>query len=207
MSTNEKAQGLTNRDVSSFLKKNKSATIAGAVGLGIVVSVLDNEDDDIGSSIGKGIKAGVVGELASYGARLGISYLDKEDIEISDLFRGKTLQDHVKEEVGKRSKEKRADADAKRKITSKGAKLGTAAKVVAGIVGVATVVDIARKLHDNHEAERLKAEQEWDMKQKEKERKRRQKQESYGYLQQGEILFDLFGSRTGHYKMGNAKFQ
>lgn len=198
---------IKNEEIRGFLKRNQSKIILGSIGVGIAKSIVDGEDDDLVTSVEKGLKTGLVTSVASYGAQHAINLLDNKGIEVTEMFKEKTIKDLVVKEVGEDSKSIRAAAEAERKALSRFAKIGTIGKISAGIIGAATVVDVARKMHDERAAEHMKAEQEWNLKEKDKQRKKQQKEMSYGYLQQGEILFDLFGNRTGHHKMGNAKFQ
>lgn len=87
-----------------------------------------------------------------------------------------------------------------------GNKLGTAMKMGMYAVGAATILDVGQRMGENHDAEKIKREQEYRLKQKMKKQKDKNKKYSYGNINQGEVVFDLFESRTGHHKMGNAKF-
>ncbi|MCY9308726.1 hypothetical protein MOF23_07015 [Bacillus inaquosorum] len=186
-----KTNVVNTKEVSRLLKNNRSKIFLGALGVGLVKSAVDGDDDSLGSSIEKGAKTGA---LAS-----GLSFTAEH------LFKTETVQDLVKGEVSDISSSVRKKADAER-IIKAGGKLGGALRVGKYAFAAATVLDIMERAADHHAASDLKAQEEYNNKQKEKQKRNKQKQYSYGHINQGEILFDLFNSRTGHYKMGNAKF-
>lgn len=177
---------------SNFLKANRGKIIAGAAGLGIAKAVIDGDDDDLLSTAGKSIKtATVVGGL-SYGAE--------------HLLKTQTVQDLVRGEASDISKSLRKSGDMKRKATFKAGKIGTALQIGLGLVGTATVLDVGQRYMDSREAEKMKREQEFRIKQKEKQKRKKQKENAYGAMDTGQLVLDLFDVRTGHHKMGNAKF-
>ncbi|MGM2632316.1 hypothetical protein [Bacillus cereus group sp. Bce040] len=177
---------------SKFLQKNRSKIAMGAVGFGIAKSIVDGEEDDLLTSAGKGIKTGaVVGGLA-YGAE--------------HLMKTQTVQDLVKGEISDVGKEAIKKVSKGSKMLLSGNKLGTAMKMGMYAVGAATVLDAGQRVGENREAEKIKREQEYRLKQKMKKQKDKNKKNGYGNINQGEVVFDLFEARTGHHKMGNAKF-
>ena len=177
---------------SKFLKANRGKIIAGAAGVGLAKAVIDGDDDDLLSSAGKSIKtAAVVGGL-SYGAE--------------HLLKTQTVQDLVRGEASDISKSVRKSGDMKRKATFKAGKIGTALQIGLGVVGAATALDVGQRYGDHREAEKMKREQEYRLKQKEKKKQKKQRENAYGNMDTGQIVLDLFEARTGHHKMGNAKF-
>lgn len=177
---------------SRFLQKNRTKIALGAVGVGIAKSVIDGEDDDVLSSAGKGIKTGIAAGGIAYGAQ--------------HLMKTQTVQDLVKGEISDIGKNVVKKANAERRMISSGNKLGTAMKIGLYAVGAATVLDVGQHVGENLEADRMKREQEFQLEQRKKKSKQKNKKNAYGHLDQGEIVFDLFEARTGHHKMGNAKF-
>lgn len=177
---------------SKFLQRNQSKIILGAVGAGVVKSLIDGEDDDLLSSAGKGIKTGVVVGAGSYAAQ--------------HLLKSETVQDLVKGEISDVGKSVVKKANAERRMLSGGNKVGTALRIGLYAVGAATVLDVGQRAGENLEADRIKREQEFKLKQRKKMQKQKNKKNAYGHLNDGEIVFDLFEARTGHHKMGNAKF-
>jgi hypothetical protein len=117
-----------------------------------------------------------------------------------------TVQDLVKGEISDVGKSVVKKANAKRRMLSSGNKLGTAMKIGLYAVGAATVLDVGQRVGEDLEADKIKREQEFRLEQRKKKQKQKNKKNAYGHLDQGEIVFDLFESRTGHHKMGNAKF-
>ncbi|UOE58227.1 hypothetical protein IRB79_26675 (plasmid) [Cytobacillus oceanisediminis] len=180
------------KGVSKFLKANNSKIILGAIGAGIVSSAIDGDDDDVLSSSGKGMRSGAVAAGITYGAQA--------------LFKTDTVQDLVRGEISAISKSVRGKQEAERRLISIGVKLPGAAKVGMIAIGAATVMDLGGRVKDHYESESLKKEQEWEMKQRVKEQKKKQKKQSYGYIRDGEIVLEMFNARSGHHKMGNARF-
>lgn len=179
------------KNASSFLKKNHGKIVWGAVGAGIVKSMMDGDDDDLLSSTGKGIKTGVVAAAASYGGQA--------------LFKSETVQDLVRGDIQHVSKEMQL-IQAEKKMAKIGAKMPAALGIGLIAIGAATILDLGQKVGSHMDAEAYKKQQEWEMEQRVKKQKRKNKENSYGYVQDGEIVFDLFNARSGHHKMGNAKF-
>lgn len=179
------------KKTSSFLKKNHGKIVMGAVGFGIVKSMIDGDDDDLLSSAGKGIETGIVAAAASYGGEA--------------LFKMETVQDLVRGDVKEVSKEMQA-LQAEKRMAKIGAKMPTALGIGLIAIGAATVLDIGQRVGDHMDAEAYKKQQEFEIKQRVNEQKQKNKEKSYGYVQDGEIVFDLFNARSGHHKMGNAKF-
>ncbi|MDK2600732.1 hypothetical protein QO179_24870 [Bacillus stercoris] len=76
-----------------------------------------------------------------------------------------------------------------------------------GVFALASVMDTSDRLDRNRRVSAMKEEQEENLQKKLKRQERSQAQNSYGYVDMGEIVGQLFDSRIGHYKMGNSKFQ
>lgn len=178
--------------ISNLLKQNRGKIALGAIGVGAVKAFLDNEDDELGTTVEKSVKSAALISGISYGAE--------------HLFKTETVQDLVRGEVSDVNKSVRLKVDAERMIKA-GNKAGHFLRT-KGAVGLAgfTLLDLAERGMDHHSATELKAQEEYDIKLREKQKKKKQQQYAYGHIDQGEIVFDLFNQRTGHYKMGNAKF-
>lgn len=196
----------TNEQIKNYIQKNRWKGAGIGLGVGVVKSIFDNEEDDVITATGKAVKTGAAVLGTSYLAEIGLDYASSKDYQIANMWAPTTVQDYVKGQVAGSAQKIEELADAERKMVTIGGKFGTMLKVGAAIVGVASIVDIGQKVADSREAKRIKHEQEKALIEKEKRRKKKDKEQSYGYIQDGEILFDLFGERTGHYKMGNAKF-
>lgn len=186
-----KTDVLQAKNVSALLKKNRGAIALGSIGLGVAKAVVDGDDDDLGSALGKGIKTGVLATGLSYGAEY--------------MFKSETVQDMVRGEVSDATKSAIRQGDVGRFLKG-GSRAANALHIGKYALAAATILDVAERASENHEAKVMKANEEYQFKQKQKEKKRKQKQMAYGNIDQGEILFDLFNQRSGHYKMGNAKF-
>lgn len=125
-----------------------------------------------------------------------------------------TLDDVIKETTGKHAREeairqgeikiKNMEAEAKMLKASK--YLPTAMKVGAGVVGLATLLDVGGVIKDKREEKKMKAAAEKRLVDNQKKEEESYKKYSYGYVDAGEIAFELFNNRSGHHKMGNAKF-
>lgn len=182
---------LQTKNVSALLKKNRGKIALGAIGVGVAKAVVDGDDDDLGSALGKGVKTGVLAAGLSYGAE--------------HMFKTETVQDMVRGEVSDATKSVMKQGDVRRFLRG-GSQASKALHIGKYGLAAATILDIADHVSENHEARVMKANEEYQFKQRQKEKKRKQQQLSYGHIDQGEILFDLFNQRSGHYKMGNAKF-
>ncbi|MEX3713537.1 hypothetical protein ABFV99_14130 [Cytobacillus horneckiae] len=190
--TNIKTNVIDTKAVSNFLRANQGKIALGALGVGIAKSIVDRDDDDLLSSAGKGVKTAVVTTGLSYAAQ--------------HVLKTETLQDLVKGEVSDISKNVANKVDAERRTITKGGKIGTAFKIGLMAAGAATVMDVGQRAKERLEAEKIKQQQEKNLKKKQERQRNKNKEKSYGYIDDGEVLFDLFNARTGHYKMGNAKF-
>ena len=180
------------KKASTFLQKNRGKIALGGLGFGLAKSIVDGEDDDMLSAAGKGVKAAVITTGASYAAEYA--------------FKNKTVQDLIRGEIVDDSKLVRDIANTQRKSVTKTGKLGIAYRIGMIALAGATTVDVLQRYGDKRDAEKLKKQQEWELKKKEKRMREKNKEKSYGYVDSGEIVFDMFNSRSGHHKMGNAKF-
>lgn len=196
----------TNEQIKNYIQKNRWAGAGIGLGVGIAKSIFDSEDDSITTSATKAVKASAAVIGVSYLAELGLDYASSNDIQVAKMWTPTTVQDYVKGQVAGSAQKVKEAAETERKLVNVGGKAGTMLKIGAGVVGVASILDVGQRISDNREAKRIKHEQEKALIQKEKKRKEKNKEQSYGYIQDGEILFDLFGERTGHHKMGNSKF-
>lgn len=178
--------------ISKLLSANREKVALGSLGLGAAASVVDNEDDDLLSSAGKTIKAGVLGAGAAYGAE--------------HLLKTQTVQDMVRGEVTEVAKTALKTENQERRIKNAGGKLGVAMRIGLGVVAGATVLDIAARASDSIGAESMKFQQEQNLKERVQKKKEKAEKQSYGHLETSDIVFDLFDARSGHHKMGNAKF-
>lgn len=205
----------TNDQIKEYIQKNRWKGAGIGLGVSIVKSIFDDEEGDIFTDTGNAVKTGAAVLGASYLAEAGLDYASSKDYQVASMWAKTTVQDYVKEQVTDSAQKMKEVANSAQnikeaadteKMIAVGGKIGTTAKIGAGIIGVASIIDIGQRLQDSHEAKRIKKEQEKDLKRKKKLQDERNKEQSYGYIQDGEILFELFGERTGHHKMGNAKF-
>lgn len=181
------------KKVSSFLRNNRGKIFMGAIGAGVTSSMFDNDDDNLLSSAGKGLKTGLYATGASIAGEA--------------LFKSQTVQDLVNSEVNSSNKVKVDPAERKQKLNKIGAKGIGSLKYGAMAIGAAALLDVGQRLFDNHSAHVMENEQEKKLKEKQKRQREKNNKQSYGYLDQGDIVLEMFEARTGHYKMGNARYQ
>jgi len=97
------------------------------------------------------------------------------------------------------------------KKANKGSRMRFSGKNLETVMGkehyavTATVLDVGRRIGGYHDTEEIKGEQGFQLRKKMK-KQREKNRNLYGNINQGEVVFNLFESRTGHHKMGNAKF-
>lgn len=180
------------KKAAKFLGANRGKIALGAIGLGIVTSWFDGDDDDVLSSAGKGAKSAVAVSAAAYGAE--------------HLLKTQTVQDLVRGEVADVSKSMRSKAKAESRMITAHGKLGTASKYGLAAVGIAAVLDVANHAKEDFDAKMITAQQQKANVDRQKKQKEKNKKSSYGHIRDGEIVLDLFEARSGHHKMGNAKF-
>lgn len=82
-----------------------------------------------------------------------------------------------------------------------------AGAVGLGAFALASVMDTADGFSADKRVSRMKAEQEERLTKKQNQEESSQKQYSYGHMDMGDMVFEMFNNRIGHHKMGNAKFQ
>ncbi|HDR5350563.1 TPA: hypothetical protein QCS32_002198 [Bacillus thuringiensis] len=122
--------------------------------------------------------------------------------EAKHLIQTQPVQGLVKSEIFDEEKgiSKKANKESRMQFSRK--KLGTA---MGKGHYAATVLDVGRRIGGYHDTEEIKGEQEFQLRKKMK-KQREKNRNLYGNINQGEVVFNLFESRTGHHKMGNAKF-
>lgn len=76
-----------------------------------------------------------------------------------------------------------------------------------GAFALASVMDTSETLAEDKRTSRQVADQERKLERKKTKESRQQDKLGYGHVDMGQMAIDLFNERTGHYKMGNAKFQ
>ena len=76
-----------------------------------------------------------------------------------------------------------------------------------GLFALASVVDTQNNLADKRREGKMVNKQEQNLKDKNRREAQKHKEKSYGYVDGGEIVQEMFANRIGHHKMGNAKFQ
>ncbi|MEK1829094.1 hypothetical protein AAAC51_08045 [Priestia megaterium] len=131
----------------------------GSIGFGLAKSVIDGDDDDITSSVAKGVKTGLLATAVSYGAE----HLLKTDL-VQDIVDGKKLS-----EVDKVHQDKKLE----RSLIKGGGKAASALKIGMYALGAATVLDVSHKIGDHMETDKMNRDQERKLKEKKKERKRK----------------------------------
>lgn len=77
-----------------------------------------------------------------------------------------------------------------------------------GLIAAGTLADVSNKLADERQTKRMVMEEKRNLQKKElQERKDMRKMFGYDYVNYGNIVKEMWDNRTGHYKMGNAKYQ
>ena len=94
--------------------------------------------------------------------------------------------------------EQRHVRDAKRLL--KGGKLAVGAIAVGGLLSVGH--GMKRKMDEQE----MLREQERNLKRQQEDKRERYRQQSYGNPTMGNLVFQMFEERTGHHKMGDARF-
>jgi predicted GNAT family acetyltransferase len=118
-----------------------------------------------------------------------------------------TVSDTNKVEMEvKHEADKKAQATHK-KMNNWKQKAGIAGAIGLGAFAVASVMDASSELGENRRTSRMTEEQERNLNRKKGQEKRNQNQYGYGNIDMGQMAIELFNERTGHHKMGNAKFQ
>lgn len=81
-------------------------------------------------------------------------------------------------------------------------------RVAVGLMAVGVVADINNNLAQERRSKRMVNEAENNLKKKEhREKQDMNKMFGYDYMDYGNIVQEMWNNRTGHHKMGNAKFQ
>jgi hypothetical protein len=178
----------------SYLGRFGNIVKVGAA-LGVAETVLDKKDDSILSTAGN-----IVGDTALVGSayaawKIGVPLAKSTTV-------GSMIKDSV-HKLGSEIVDNGVEAARARKV-QRGVGLGF--KIYAGIIAVGTVADIGLRLHDRSEANNMEYQQEHNLKKAKKEEKKKNAETRTSNLDMGQIAIDLFNERSGHHKMGNAKF-
>lgn len=131
-----------------------------------------------------------------------------DEVSSHSMYKDLTHKDLVKVESEVETKkmlERKAFAKKMENFHSK-------ATVVAAIgataaIGVASILDVSNDLKHKTREDRMLAYQEENLERQKQQRKKQNKKASYNNVDFGQIAIDMFNERTGHYKMGNSKFQ
>lgn len=167
--------------------------------------LLSNRKKVESGSIGRVLREDAPSTIGEDETRRKISG-DTSNDAINNDSKKQTIGDVTKSETKSISLSMRKNQEAERKLLKAEKYLPTALKVGGGIITAATLLDIGGAINDKREEKKMKAATEKQIREREKKEKDAYKQYSYGYVDSGEILFELFNNRSGHHKMGNAKF-
>lgn len=177
---------------SDFLKRNRGKIGLGSLGVGLAIAAIDKEDDNLESTVIKGAKTAAIGT--------GMAIASEK------LFKTETVQNLIKGEILNVSESVKENISAKSKAFKAGSFLPTASLIGTVGVGIASLLDIGGALKDKATESKLKREAEARIKAQDNRQREMYKKDSYDYIDQGEILFELFEGRSGHHKMGNSRF-
>lgn len=195
-------------------------------GLGLGKTIFDSDEDDLittGINVGVGATLGVLTHEAIDRLMRMSNYSPTQ--EEKEAIQARVVKQEAKSKTQERPKRKRRLDKSYRSLKEhlhyvdhpemakyrrmfRGAK--AAGKVGLGAFALATLLD----LNDQHEKELRK---EAMLRQQEENLRKKMRKEIlysklYSFVQNvphvdARLVFDLFDERTGHYKMGNAKFQ
>jgi hypothetical protein len=121
----------------------------------------------------------------------------KKETTVKDIVRHDGINEH---EISQRS------IESQKKITGwkeKGKMLGA---LGLGAFAVATAVDISQRLDHSKETSKMTNQEKKNQEKKAHQQKMQQWQQSYGYINMGDMVTQMFQDRIGHHKMGNQKF-
>src|SRR5690606_34392387 len=76
-----------------------------------------------------------------------------------------------------------------------------------GAFALASAIDTNNRLSQQREAERMVNQQERNLTRQMNAERQKQREQSYGYVDFGNIVHEMWNERIGHHKMGNAKFE
>ncbi|MGL4820580.1 MAG: hypothetical protein ACRC5C_11465, partial [Bacilli bacterium] len=217
-----------NKELRSALnsKFGWGARFSGA-GIGLATAMFDAEDDDITSAGGKMLKglaitqgAGLIAEGVlqvsdhhGYDVKRLINRDTVGKLMVSNATKAKMDQDKkvikIKraklEKVQKQSMNVRVNREVG-KFTKVGGHFKTGIGVAIAAIGIASVIDIGDRISDGNEAEKLRVIQEKELSMKQKRDKKKNRELNNANINMGEMAFELFNARSGHHKMGNAKY-
>jgi hypothetical protein len=178
----------------SLLGKYGNIIKVGAA-LGAVDAMTDTKDDNIFTTAGKMVGGTALAGSAYAAWKLGAPLM--KDTTVGTMMKDKihALGSDIVDEGVEIARAKRVQRG-----------IGLGFKIYAGIIAVGTVADIGLRLHDHAEAKNMEYHQEQNLKKAHKEDRKSYAQTRASYIDMGQISMDLFNNRTGHYKMGNAKF-
>lgn len=203
---------------------------AGAI-LGAGKAAGDDVDDGVVSSA---VKVGTTA-AASVGVDYGVRHISKklddkisEEVTAQGQKKASSITKPMEKAMGN-SKSRKMQGNfnrTKKKTISRGKvkeiKAGVATKKrlngwlkkgkVGGMVGLgafalASVMDTSQDLSHGKQVGKMTQEQERNLERKAGREKQRQQEQAYGNINMGQMAIDMFNERTGHWKMGNAKFQ
>jgi len=100
-----------------------------------------------------------------------------------------------------------ATAAKKKQIKNWKAKGELGAMIGLGAFAAASVLDTNQTLSEEKNTARMVKEQERNLQRKQTQKRREEQRDAYGYVDFGGMVTELWNERTGHHKMGNAKFQ
>jgi hypothetical protein len=178
----------------SLLGKYGNILKVGAV-LGAVDAMTDTKDDNAFTTAGKMVGGTALAGSAYAAWKLGGPLM--KDTTVGTMMRDKVhaLGSDIVDEATEIARGKRVQRG-----------VGLGFKIYAGVIAVGTVADIGLRLHNHAEEKNMEHRQEKALKKAQKEDRKSYAQTRASYMDYGQIAMDLFNNRTGHYKMGNAKF-
>lgn len=199
--------GVRYHDVTKDMSKTKKRIGRGVAALGVTVvqQSFNGENDGVYETVGK--------TAAVYGAMSFAEHkLDKW--AVSGTAKKKILEnlDVVKKEESIRYNDKeRHYLKQNRHIEERGAKRFRQMRGGLGIavasIAVGGLLDLGVDAKHHLDVEGQKADLRQRNEQSMQQAAQKRQENGYGHIDMGQIAIDMFNQRTGHYKMGNAKFQ
>lgn len=134
--------------------------------------------------------------------------------DVHDVDQGKSVSDAEKkidmgeikrQESIKRAEKQLANADAKAAKWAAGGRFAIGGAL--GMLALGTAAHISNNMHERTIVERQKRDAERNFQEQQKQERRQLEKMGYGNIDLGEIAFQMFDERIGHFKMGNSKFQ
>lgn len=199
--------GVRYHDVTKDVSKVKKRIGRGVAALGVTVvqQSFNGENDGLYETVGK--------TAAVYGAMSFAEHkLDKW--AVSGTAKKKILEhlNVVKAEEGIRYNDKEKHyLKQNRHIEERGAKRFRQMRGGLGIavasIAVGGLLDLGLSANENLDVAAQKSGLRQRNEQSMEQAAQNRKENGYGHVDMGQIAIDMFNQRTGHYKMGNAKFQ